>query len=181
MSDSRAHPGEELSGVIAQLQSDLREIAARQLRHERPGHTLQPTALVNEAYLRLAGQRNLRDAGRTTVIAAAAQTIRRVLVDHARARQAEKRNGEHLRVTLSGVDIAASAGPDVEFEVVALHDALEALARHDGRMAQVVELRFFGGLTVDETAGVLGVSPRTVADDWVFAKAWLRRQMDGQK
>jgi RNA polymerase sigma factor (TIGR02999 family) len=171
----------KLDEMLVQLQAELRQIAARQFAKESPGHTLQPTAIVNEAYLRLLNQQNLQDASKATILAAAAKTIRRLLVDHARAKHAKKRGGgvapvraDQTLITLGDLEPGT---PSKELDVLALNDALEKLRGLGTRLADVVELRFFGGLTVDETAASLGVSPRTVADDWVFARAWLRRQL----
>ena len=141
---------------------------------ESPGVTLQPTALVNELYLKLVDATgvNLRD--RTQFFALAAQMMRRILVDAARARGASKRGGALGRITL---DEGFFARPEKDREIVALDDALHALAKQDGRKARVVELRFFGGLSIDETGEVLGVSVQTVRRDWNFAQAWLIREM----
>jgi RNA polymerase sigma factor (TIGR02999 family) len=140
------------------------------MRGERPGHTLQPTALVNEAYLRLAGVTQIQWRDRAHFLAVAARTMRRILIDLARAKGYQKRGGRPPKVSLDDVDVAA---PDAGHDVVAVHEALDTLAQQDARKAQVVELRFFGGLTVEETADVLGVSPETVHRDWKFARAWL--------
>lgn len=155
--------------------AELRAMAARKMASERPDHTLQPTALVNEAYLRLANQHNLKEASRGTFLAAAAQTMRRILVEVARARSAEKRGGQWDRVTLSGLDAHAA---QKQVDVLDLNHALERLGEQSPRVASVVVMRYFGGLTVDETAESLGVSPRTVADDWTFARAWLTRELN---
>jgi RNA polymerase sigma-70 factor (ECF subfamily) len=143
---------------------------------ERPDHTLQATVLVNEAYLRLIDAKRVKWQDRAHFIAVAARVMRRVLVDHARARRALKRGGPATRVSFDEALAATDArGTDVE----ALDDALKALAVFDARKSRVIELRFFGGLTVDETALVLNVSPATVLGDWCLAKAWLRREMRG--
>jgi RNA polymerase sigma-70 factor (ECF subfamily) len=162
-----------LDALMPVLEQELRRVAARSMRGERPGHTLQPTALVNEAYLRLAQVAHVRWQNRAHFLAVAARTMRRILVDLARAKATRKRGERVALVPLDDVDVAAAAPPDVE----ALHDALDALARYDARKSQVVELRYFGGLTVPETAAVLGVSPETVMRDWTFAKAWLLREL----
>lgn len=164
----------QVDQLMVQLQDELRRIATRELGRERPDHTLQPTALVNEAYLRLAGQHNLEQASRTTFLAAAAQTMRRILIEVARAHAADKRGGQWHRVTLSGMDADSS---DRKLDALDLNDAIERLARENERLAAVVILRFFGGLTVQEAAESLGISPRTVADDWTFARAWLTREL----
>ena len=159
---------------MVQLQAELRQIAGSELREERRDHTLQPTALVNEAFLRLARQHNLVGASKGAFLAAAAQTMRRILVDHARARQADKRGNRWIRISLSDLDPRED---NTDIEILALNDALEALRQNSERMASVVELRYFGGLTVAETAASIGVSVRAVADDWAFARAWLKRAM----
>jgi RNA polymerase sigma factor (TIGR02999 family) len=152
----------------------LRGLARRQLSRERNGHTLSPTALVHEAYLRLAGHHRIHWQDRGHFLALAATTMRRVLVSHARGRLAEKRGGGRAAASLEEV-----REPPVEQaeELVALDDALEALAAFDPRQARVVELRYFGGLTVEETAAALGVSLATVKLDWSLARAWLRREL----
>jgi RNA polymerase sigma factor (TIGR02999 family) len=152
----------------------LRQLARRHLARERAGHTLQPTALVHEAYLRLAGHHRIQWQDRGHFLALAATTMRRVLVSHARGRLAEKRGGGGAALSLD--DVPAPAVERAE-ELVALDDALEALAAFDPRQARVVELRYFGGLTVEETAAALGVSPATVKLDWSLARAWLRREL----
>jgi RNA polymerase sigma factor (TIGR02999 family) len=164
---------------------ELRALAARYLRNERVDHTLQPTALVNEAYLRLIGQRNLDPADRAQFFAIAATTIRRVLVDHAKRRHAVKRGGERgawQRLTLSDIDVAApDQQAEGEVDVIALDAALIELAQLDERAAKVVTMRYFGGMSLAEIATALDVSTRTIADDWAMAKAWLRRALDTTK
>lgn len=148
---------------------ELRQRAARYLRRERPAHTLQPTALVHEAYLRLSG-RNEGWSDRAQFFAVTSQIMRRILVDHARARRAAKRSGRRMQITLTE-EVAA---PDTrEVDLLALDDALEQLAAADPRQARLVELRFFGGMTNEEVASVLGVSEATVYREWRLAKAWL--------
>ena len=146
------------------------------MRAERAGHSLQATALVNEAYIRLVDSRRVQWQDRSHFLAMSARLMRRILVDHARARGYQKRGGGAQRVTL--VD-GLGASDERPHDVVALDDALETLARFDQRRSQVVELRFFGGLTVEETAHVLGVSSDTVLRDWKLAKAWLLRELRG--
>jgi RNA polymerase sigma factor (TIGR02999 family) len=164
-----------LDRLVPIVQGELRRIAHNRLSRERPDHTLQPTALVNEAYLRLIGLPHIDWRNRAQFFAIAARLMRRVLVDAARERRAAKRGGNALRVTFDEALMPAGAAqPDV----IALDDALEALAVEDPRKSQVVELRFFAGLSVDETAGTLGVSSDTVNRDWKFAKAWLRVQLE---
>jgi RNA polymerase sigma-70 factor (ECF subfamily) len=154
---------------------ELHRLARRYMRRERPGHTLQTTALINEAYLRLMGQSRTDWRSRAQFFGVAAQFIRRILVDHARARHSAKRQGK-AAVSVS-LDEAAVFAPERSPAFIALDEALERLARIDARKARVVELRYFGGLTVEETAGLLDVSPVTVMRDWSFAKAWLRREL----
>ncbi len=143
---------------------------------ERVGHSLQATALVNEAYVRLVGGKTVAWQDRAHFLAVSARVMRRILVDHARTRRAQKRGGEGVHVTF---DEALVVTDEPRQDVVALDDALEALASFDDRKSRVVELRFFGGLSVDETASVLNVSPDTVMRDWRLAKAWLRAEMRG--
>jgi RNA polymerase sigma factor (TIGR02999 family) len=151
---------------------ELRRLAASYLRRERPDHTLQPTALVNEAYLRLVDQRSVSWANRAHFFGIAAQLMRRILVDHARRRQAAKRAAVY-RVTAT----AGSPSGDRAPELLALDGALSDLEKLDARQARIVELRFFAGLTVEETAEVTGVSPATVKREWRTARAWLRREI----
>jgi len=163
------------------LYGELRRLACKFMQHERPEHTLQATALVNEAYLRLVDIRAVDWQDRAHFMAIAAQTMRRVLVDAARARTAEKRGGGMARVDggANGVDLDGmpAAGTDRAREVCALDEALDALAGMDPRRAKVIELRFFGGLTVEETAEVLQISPQSVMRDWRLARAWLTREL----
>jgi RNA polymerase sigma-70 factor, ECF subfamily len=153
---------------------EFHALAARHLRRERANHTLQPTALVNEAYLKLIDQTRVDWQGRTHFFAVGAKIIRRILVDYARQRKRHKRGGGAARVTL---DEAVALAPHREEEVLALDEALEKLAQLDPRQAQVVEMRFFGGMTVKEVAASLGVSTRTVEGDWTMARAWLLREL----
>jgi RNA polymerase sigma-70 factor, ECF subfamily len=151
---------------------ELRQLARRQMRHERSDHTLQGTALVHEAYFRLVHQRERTWQNRTHFIRIAAQVMRRLLIDHARARRAAKREGELQRVPLEEPLLLTAEQSD---ELLALDEALERLAQFDARQSRVVELRFFGGLTVEETAEALGIAPKTVKRDWSVARAWLYR------
>jgi len=165
-------------GALAELMplvyDELRAVAARHMRRERDGHTLQPTALVNEAYMRLVDQTRVDWQGRTHFLAVASTAMRRLLIDHARARGRDKRGGERVRVDLDeSVNVVE---PDDE-AVLAVHEALERLEALDARQARVVELRYFGGLGVDEVAEALGVSRRTVEAEWTHAKAWLQREL----
>lgn len=171
--------GEEkaVEGLISLVYPELHRLAAAYLRGERRNHTLQPTALVNEAYLRLVGGAAVEYADRVHFLAVAARTMRRVLVDHAKARGALKRGGDRLRVTLTDARVGA---PVAEPDVVALDDAMSRLAERDGRKGQVIELHFFGGLTYEEIAEVLGVSPATVNRDLSFAKAWLADDLESE-
>jgi RNA polymerase sigma factor (TIGR02999 family) len=149
-------------------------LAHRRLGRERAGHTLQTTALVNEAWLRLIDQKQMQWQNRAHFFAVAARMMRRILVDYARARNFEKRGGGAVQVTL---DEALVVENERSADVVALDEALDALAKFDERKSRMVELRFFGGLSIEETAEVLGVSPGTVMRDWTLAKAWLHREL----
>jgi RNA polymerase sigma factor (TIGR02999 family) len=159
--------------------AELRAIAAARLTEERPDHTLQPTALVHEAYLRLIDQTRATYNDRAHFIAVASEVIRRILVDHARARRAAKRGGGTLRVPL-GDEHADLAGPAADADLADLDEALEHLARVSPRQARVVELRFFGGLGVADTAAILGISDRAAELDWRFARAWLQVRLGGR-
>ncbi|MFZ0683911.1 MAG: sigma-70 family RNA polymerase sigma factor [Terriglobales bacterium] len=165
-----------LDALLPVVYNELQRLAHFQLRKERPEHTLQSAALVNEAYLRLVGLNAPQWEGRSHFFAIAAQQMRQILVDYARRHRAGKRGGAAQTLSLddSGI-LEPGKGPDLD--VVALDDALKALANIDARKAQVVELRFFGGLNFEETAEVLKVSPVTVARDWSTARAWLHREM----
>ena len=145
---------------------------------EREGHSLQATALVNEAYVRLVDGTAVHWNDRAHFLAVSARVMRRILVDHARARRTRKRGGDAAKVTFDeGLVVTTEPGPDF----AALDDALEALAKFDERKSRVIEMRFFGGLSVEETAAVLNVSPATVMGDWRLAKAWLKREMRGDR
>lgn len=172
-SDGDTEARDRLMGVLYQ---ELRRLAGAQLRSERRDHTLQATALVNEAYLRLVDQTRVEWRNRAHFFAISARMMRRVLVDDARRRRAAKRGGG-----VAPVDIDQVSDPDVEASVdlVALDHALEELARVDDRAARVVEMRFFGGLTVEETAEALELSPATVKREWASARAWLYRALEG--
>ena len=166
-----------LERLMPLVEAELRRLARAYMGRERQGHTLQATALVNEAFLRLTEARNINWQDRAHFLGISARVMRRVLVDHARARGYRKRGGGAQRVTL---DEGLVAAPDPGLDVVALDRALEALAKVDGRKSQVIELRFFGGLSVEETAEVLHVSPDTVKRDWRLAKLWLLRELEGE-
>lgn len=167
-----------LHALMPVVYDDLHRIAAGYMRREPSGHALQPTALVSEAYLRLIDQRRVQWQNRAHFFAVAAGIMRRILVDHARQRRAEKRGGAWERVTLTGADVAQD-GPN-QVDVLALHESLEKLAVFDPQQERIVELRYFGGLTIEETAEVVGVSNATVVRDWTIAKAWLRAHLSGQ-
>jgi RNA polymerase sigma factor (TIGR02999 family) len=155
----------------------LHRMARSYVWREQPGHTLQATALVNEAFLRLVDTRKLQWTDRAHFFAVCARVMRRILVDAARSRAATKRGGRGDRATAINLDRLPTPGTAMSAEVCALDEALSALARIDPRRAQVIELRFFGGLTVEETAHVLQISPQTVMRDWSLARAWLARQL----
>lgn len=168
---------EALQRLIPLVYGELRSRAARYLRRERSGHTLQPTALVHEAFLRLFGQHSVEWRNRAQFFGVAAQMMRRILVDHARSKYAEKRGGVSIRLDVESVEDAPTGAATVD--VIAINDALTRLASIDPDQARVVELRFFGGLTVEETAEVIGSSPRTVKREWRSAKAWLHKELSG--
>jgi RNA polymerase sigma-70 factor (ECF subfamily) len=160
--------------LVPLVYEELHRLARRYMRQERPDHTLQATSLVNEAYLRLIDVNRIEWRDRSHFLAVAAQMMRRILVESARNRRRQKRGGGAVHLNLDEVQRLPDAK---DHDVVALSDALSGLATFDARMSQVVELRFFGGLTVDETAEVLNVSPETVMRDWKTAKAWLLREI----
>ena len=162
------------AALMTQVYGELRRLARRYMRAERANHTLQPTALVNEAYMRLMADPSVTWQNRAHFFATAAQLMHHILVDHARARRAAKRGGIQHQVTLT--DGLASA-EDHSVDVLALHEALEKLAALDARQARVVEMHFFGGMTFAESAHVLGTSERTVKRDWEMARAWLKLHM----
>lgn len=165
-----------LDALLPAVYGELRRQAARALRREAAGHTLQPTALVHEAYLRLVDQRRTRWDSRGHFLGVAAQLMRHVLVDHARGRRAGKRGGGDRQVSLAGVDAVAEQ-PSVD--VAELDEALTRLAVMDPMQARLVELRYFVGLSIQEAASALAVSPSTVKREWAVARAWLRRELDG--
>ena len=166
--------GSALDRLVPLVYGELHRLARRYMRQERPDHTLQATSLVNEAYLRLIDVNRVEWRDRAHFLAVAAQMMRRILVEFARNRQRQKRGGGAVRVSLDDVQELPKAN---ERDLVALSAALGDLATVDARMSQVVELRFFGGLTVAETADVLNISPETVMRDWKTAKAWLIREL----
>jgi len=163
--------------LITRVYDELRRLADSYLRGERPDHTLQPTALVHEAYLRLVGQPGVQWRNRNHFIAVAATMMRRVLVDHARGHNRDKRGGDRIKLSLAEADCFTKSD-DVDF--VALDVTLEKLAKDYPQESQIVELRFFGGLSIAETAQVLNISDSTVERDWKFARAWLLREMNGR-
>jgi RNA polymerase sigma factor (TIGR02999 family) len=169
---------EALDSLVPLVYDELRRQAARYLRRERVGHTLQTTALIHEAYLRLVDQRNVHWQNRAHFFGIAAQLMRRILVDHARTKKRAKRGGSDVRVSLSEATLKTQ-GQDLD--IVALDEALERLAAIDEQQSKIVELRFFSGLTVEETAEVLSISPATVKRDWSMAKAWLHREISSEQ
>ena len=172
MADDR----QSLESLLPIVYQELRRLAASYLRRERPGQTLQPTALVHEAYLRLLKDKPDRWQNRAHFCAIAAHSMRQILIERARARGAQKRGGALPRVTL---DEGLVAGGERSFDFVALDEALERLGALDPDQARLVELRFFGGLTVEETADAMGISPATVKRHWNVARAWLARELEG--
>jgi RNA polymerase sigma factor (TIGR02999 family) len=163
-----------LDRLVPQIHRELRKLAASYMRKERPDHTLQPTALVNEAFLKLIDQRAVRWQNRAHFFGIAAQAMRRILVDHARAHAAGKRGDGIRKVPL---DDAMMIGGTVDIDLLALDESLTRLAAIDPQQSRVVELRFFGGLTMEETAEVMHISPATVGREWTMAKAWLFAEM----
>jgi RNA polymerase sigma factor (TIGR02999 family) len=168
---------EALNKLMPLVYDEMRRLASRYLRHERPGHTLQTTALVHEAYLKLVDQKNANLQHRVQFFAVAAQVMRHILVDYARSRRAFKRGGDYCRLSL---DEAVISSKETDADLLALNEALNSLAAIDPQQSRVVELRVFGGLTVEETAEALGVSTRTVKREWSMAKAWLHKQIRNQ-
>ena len=163
-----------LETLVPLVEAELHRLARRYLNQERPGHTLQPTALVNEAYLRLIDWKNVQWQNRAHFFGVSANLMRRILVDHIRRQQFQKRGGNAAQVTF---DEKVMGGTLRSPDLVALDDALRELAALDPRKAEIVELRFFGGLSVDETAEVLKISPRTVKREWSLAQAWLYAEL----
>jgi RNA polymerase sigma factor (TIGR02999 family) len=163
-----------LDRVIPLVYDELHRLAHQHMRRERAGHLLQTSALINEAYLRLMEQPELNLENRTHFFGIAARLMRQILVDEARKRNSAKRGGDAIQVSLTE---ATNVAQEQAANVVALDDALKTLEGIDGRQSEIVELRFFGGLTIEETAKVLSVSPGTVMRDWTFARAWLRNEM----
>ena len=168
---------EALEGLIPVVYGELRRIAVRYFRHERPNQTLQPTALVHEAYFKLIAQEDARWQNRAQFFGVAAQLMRRILVDHARTRVAAKRGGGVTPITL--VDVADASSPR-GVDVIALDDALTRLTSLYPEQGRLVELRYFGGLTIEETGEAMGISPATVKRQWMVARAWLLRDLKGE-
>lgn len=171
----RSGDREALDALVPLVYDELKRIAQRYLRNERHGHTLQSTALVHEAYVRLTNQQLPQWQNRAHFFAVAAQLMRQILVDHARAHRADKRGGGACKLTM---EEAEQSPLKVDVDVIALDDALKALSELDVQQGKVVELKFFGGLSIEETAEVLGVSASTVKRDWITARAWLHRELD---
>ena len=165
---------EGIEKLMALVYDDLRKLAAWQLQSERPDHTLQPTALVHEVYLKLAAQNPVEWQNKAHFFALVAQIMRHILVDYARTRQRGKRGGAQTKLSLEDADTLSSSSDP---ELIALDEALNSLAEKDPRKSLIVELRYFGGLSIEETAEALGVSITTVSREWTVAKAWLRREM----
>jgi RNA polymerase sigma-70 factor (ECF subfamily) len=164
-----------LERLIPLVYSELRSLAGKCMRDERPGHTLQPTALVHEAFLRLVDLDHIDWHNRVQFFGVAAQLMRRLLVDHARGRRALKRG---TPITMSEAILRHAVGADQTEEILAVDQVLTRLAKLDPQQVRVVELRYFGGLSVEETAGALAISPRTVKRDWALAKAWMKSQLN---
>ena len=167
---------EALDALLPLVYEELRKQAARYLRRERAGHTLQTTALIHEAYLKLVDQKNVHWQNRAHFFGIAAQLMRRILVDHARTKKRAKRGGSDIRVSFNDANLIGQAR---DLDIVALDEALARLAEIDQQQSRIVELRFFSGLTVEETAEILAISPATVKRDWSMAKAWLHREISG--
>jgi RNA polymerase sigma factor (TIGR02999 family) len=169
---------EALEKLMPMVESELRRIAANYMRRESPGHMLQTTALVNEAYLKLVDQREVRWQNRAHFFALASQLMRRILLDHARSQRRAKRGGEAVHVNLDDVAVIT---PEKSEDLIALDEALTRLADFDLPKSKLVEMRFFGGLTINEVAEVMGIAPVTVMLHWRLAKAWLQREIRGAK
>lgn len=170
--------GEEqaLDRLLSEIHRELRKLAAGYLRRERADHTLQPTALVNEAFIKLVDQRAVKWQNRAHFFGIAAQAMRRILVDHARRRLSDKRGGGLARVTLADLKVQS---PEADLDLVSLDSALGALEKDEPRLASVVTMRIFAGMSIEETAEALELSPATVKRDWLYARAWLAEQMSG--
>jgi RNA polymerase sigma-70 factor (ECF subfamily) len=167
---------ESINALMAAIYDDMRRLAAHHMSWERKNHTLQPTAIVHEAYVRLIDQHNRNWKDRLHFFALASQMIRRILIDYARAAEAAKRGGDRTRISLDGHDVA---GPERDIDLIALDEALNELARINEQQSKIVELRYFGGCTIEEVAELLQVGKRTVDRDWQAAKAWLLLRLEG--
>jgi len=161
--------------LFTQIYNELRQIAYVYMKHERPDHTLQPTALINEVYLKLSSQKDAKWKNRTQFLAIASQAIRRILINHAKAQQAGKRGGSWNRITLNGAALRKNSLSKID--LLSLDEAMKELEVMSERQARVVEMRFFGGMTINEIARTLNISPRTVNGDWAIARAWLRGKL----
>jgi RNA polymerase sigma-70 factor (ECF subfamily) len=170
-------PRRKLDDLVPELYDELHRLAQAAMRRQRPDHTLQPTALVHEAYVKLAESKSLEVRQRPEFLALAARVMRNVLVDHARARRSEKRGGDDVRVTLSG---AVAARNEPAYELVALDEALSRLEAIDGQQVRIIELRYLAGLSVEEAAAALEISPTTVKRESAMAKAWLYAELSGE-
>jgi len=175
---NRLAEGDRQAGaeLLPLIYNELRRLAAQRLRHERPNHTLQATALVHEAYMKLAAQRGAKWQNRAQFFAVASQAMRRILVDYARTQQRTKRGGKQLRVTLKDVGVVF---PRISEEILAVNESLVRLEKLDPRQARIVEFLYFSGLTVEEAAEALGISSRTVIREWNVARAWLYANLKG--
>lgn len=174
MNESTPSSGSPEQPLTDSIYAELRSLAGNYLRRETPGHTLQPTALVHEAFLKLSRQRKTDWQGRTHFFAVAAQVMRRILVDHARSARRQKRGGGRKRISL---DEQLVLTRECDEDLIAVDDALNQLADVDPRQARIVEMRFFAGMTMDEVAAALQVSKRTIERDWTMVRAWLRQQL----
>lgn len=163
-----------MDALVPLVYAELRRIAANRLRHESPGHTLQPTALVHEAYLRLIEQNRTNWKNRAQFFGIAAEMMRRILINHALAKKAEKRGGGAVQVSLSAADAAT---PQLDFDIFVLDEALKKLATFDERKSRIIELKFFAGLTIEEIGEVLNIAHATVEREWTTARAWLYREI----
>jgi RNA polymerase sigma-70 factor (ECF subfamily) len=179
LADLRAGRSDAIEQVLPLVYDELRSIAARHMRRERPGHTLQATALVHDAFLKLVDQTRVEWQDRAHFFAIASQAMRRILVDHARARAAGKRGAGAERVSTDDTVVLGNQHPLSPEELISLDTALEELAAVDAGQARIVELRYFGGLTIEEAAEAVGISPATLKREWSLARAWLRRRLTG--
>jgi RNA polymerase sigma factor (TIGR02999 family) len=169
------------AGLLPLVYDELRRLAASKLRHENPGQTLQPTALVHEAWLRLAREEKQSWQGRTHFLCAAAEAMRRILIDNARRKRALRHGGGQERIDLDGTEAEIAAPVSDDDELLVVHEALDRLAAHDARKAEVVKLHFFAGLTLAEIAEALGVSEPTAKRDWTYARTWLFREIQDRR